>query len=256
MGLVRLCKHPRAKVPFFVEANGIHLYSIEELAYYLYENIYMIDDSFVGEKLYEWIEKQLELPKLAEWLRSGKSGGSHVYNRVMTILGASEYFSTEELAALSEKITMLSGLQAQERMKYKADDFCNNGKYWAAITEYEKILSIRQSTKLDVKFYANVWNNLGVCYGRLFLFRKAAVCFENAYSFHRVQEYRQKAYYAKLLDGSCDAQMLPKEMEPLVLSAKQTLTQVENESKKVTEEMTAEEFLNELECKYLKKCGS
>ena len=42
MGAVKLCVHKIAKNPYFVEATGIHLFSIEELAYYLFENIYIL----------------------------------------------------------------------------------------------------------------------------------------------------------------------------------------------------------------------
>ena len=40
MGIVKICVHELAKNPYYVESTGLHLYSLEELAYYLYENIY------------------------------------------------------------------------------------------------------------------------------------------------------------------------------------------------------------------------
>ena len=104
MGAVKLCVHKIARNPYFVEATGIHLFSIEELAYYLFENIYLVDERIVDEKLYSWIEWELDMPKLAEKLRAGKNTGTHVYNQVMVILQASDYYSEEELLELSEKI--------------------------------------------------------------------------------------------------------------------------------------------------------
>lgn len=199
MGAVKRCIHPRAKLPYLVEETGIRLYSIEELAYYLYHNIYLVDEHLIGEKLYQWMEEALGLPRLAEKLRSGRSTGSHVYNQVITILKASEYYSEKEINDFSEKIKMISGMQTQERMKYRADEFLQNENYWAAIHEYEHLLSIRQNTRLEVSFYGDVWNNLGCCYARLFLFRKAAGCFENAYQYQKVPEYQRKAYDARRL---------------------------------------------------------
>lgn len=201
MGAVKLCVHKTAKTPYFVEATGVHLFSIEELAYYLNENIYLMDDRIVGEKLYSWIEWDLEMPTLAEKLRAGRNQGNHIYNQVMTILQASEYYTEEELLELSEKIKSISGLQTQERMKFKADELMQNENYWAAITEYEKILSIRQSSRLSVEFYARVWNNLAGCYARVFLFKKAAACFESAYQFQKIPEYKERAYDARRLDA-------------------------------------------------------
>ena len=93
MGTVKICAHEMAKTPYFVEAAGIHLYSIEELAYYLYENIYLVDDMMMEEKLYSWIEMELGMRTLAEKLRGGSGTGHHVYNQVMVILKHSGYYS-------------------------------------------------------------------------------------------------------------------------------------------------------------------
>ena len=199
MGAVKLCVHKMARNPYFVEATGIHLFSIEELAYYLFENIYLVDERMIEEKLYSWIEWELDLPKLAERLRAGNNTGTHVYNQVMAILQTSDYYSEKELLELSEKITSISGLQTQERMKYKADELMQNENYWAAITEYERVLCIRQNSRLSVEFYAKVWNNLGGCYARMFLFEKAVECFENAYRFQKITEYKERAEYARKL---------------------------------------------------------
>ena len=239
MGTVKLCTHEMARTPFVMEATGIAVYSIEELAYYLYENIYLIDDRILGEKLYGWIEHEIELESLAEKLRGSQGTGNHVYNQVMTILKASRYYSEEELSRLSEKIKTISGLQTQERMKFRGDEYLQNENYWAAITEYERILSIRQSSRLKVDFYAKVWNNMGGCYARLFLFEKAASCYEHAYQFQKITEYQEKAHYARKL-----ANYGQEEMEELI-------------EHKLSEEFMkeSEEVLKALEAKSKEECA-
>ena len=254
MGTVKVCVHELAKTPYYAEATGIHLYSIEELAYYLYENIYLIDERMIDEKLYSWIEMELGLWKLAERLRSGRGSGNHIYNQVMTILQASEYYSERELGELSEKIKTISGMQAQERMKYKADDLMQNENYWAAIAEYERILGIRQSSRLSVEFYAKVWNNLAGCYARLFLFEKAAACFESAYQFHKITEYKEKAYYARKLAvyGQEETEELVEDKlsEEFVKQSEMILLELEEKSKADCEQMTQKEFLKKREKTY------
>ena len=247
MGTVKLCVHELAKTPYYVEATGISIYSIEELAYYLYENIYLIDDGLVEEKLYSWIERELEMEALAERLRNGKTAGNHLYNQVMTILKASEYYSEEELNELSEKIRTISILQTQERMKYKADELLQNENYWAAIVEYERILSIRQNSKLKVDFYAKVWNNLGGCYARLFLFEKAASCYENAYQFQKISEYKEKAHYARKIAGygqeELEELLESKLSEEFIKQAELVLKDLEEKSILVCAKIEPEKFL-------------
>lgn len=254
MGTVKICVHKMAKNPYFVEATGTHLYSIEELSYYLCENIYLVDDRIVGEKLYLWLEKELGLEALGEKLRNGRDSGNHVYNQVMTILNASEYYSEAELQALSEKIKEISALQTQERMKYKADELAENKKYWAAISEYERLLSIRQNTKLTVEFYAKVWNNLAGCYARLFLFEKAAACYESAYQFQKIVEYKEKAYYARKLARYGEEE--PEELlenkisEEFLQHAEDVLKVLEEKSRIECEDMNPEDFLKAREKSY------
>ncbi len=254
MGTVKLCVHELAKTPYFVEATGIRIYSIEELAYYLYENIYLIDEHMIDDKLYTWIERELRLEVLAERLQNGKTTGNHVYNQVMTILKASEYYTEEELNELSEKIKTISGLQTQERMKYRADELMQNENYWKAITEYERILSIRQSSRLKVDFYAKVWNNLGGCYARLFLFEKAAACFENAFQFQKITEYKEKAYYARKLANY--GQEEPEELseskisEEFIKQSAERFQELEEKSLAECMQTTPEEFLRIREKKW------
>lgn len=256
MGTVKLCVHEMAKTPYYVESTGVHLYSIEELAYYLYENIYLVDEGMIDEKLYTWIEKELGMSVLAEKLRSGKGTGNHVYNQVMTILNASEYYSKEELNALSEKIKTISALQTQERMKYKADELVQNENYWAAISEYERILSIRQNSRLSVDFYARVWNNLAGCYGRVFLFEKAAVCYESAYQFEKTEEYKEKAYYARKLANH--GQKEPEELlenkipEEFAKLSETVLKELEEKSRQECANVSPEQFIKVREKKYSK----
>ena len=254
MGTVKLCVHESAKTPYYAEATGIHLYSIEELAYYLYENIYLIDERIIDEKLYYWIESELGLWKLAERLRSGRSIGNHVYNQVMAILQASEYYSERELGELSEKIKTISGMQAQERMKYKADELMQNENYWAAIAEYERILGIRQSSRLTVEFYAKVWNNLAGCYARLFLFEKAATCFESAYQYQKISEYKEKAYYARKLAayGQEETEELVEDKisEEFSKQSEVVLQELEDKSKIDCEQISQSDFLKKREKNY------
>ena len=64
-----LCQVRKAEKPFFIENISTNIYSIEELCYYLYHNLYLIDQTIMNEGLCSWIQEELELPKLAAKLR-------------------------------------------------------------------------------------------------------------------------------------------------------------------------------------------
>lgn len=185
MGAVIICRQEPAKTPYYIESMGIRLYSMEELAYFLYENVYLADRQMLGPRLWEWIRSEIHNPELADRLQKGAEAGSSIQNMVLTILRSVDYYSQEELMQLSSKMKVLNTYQEQERLKLRADEYFINGNYQAAIYEYEKILDIRQSERLGVEFYAHVWNNLGVCYCRLFQFGRAAQAFRTSWQYER-----------------------------------------------------------------------
>ena len=63
-----LCQVKRASLPFYVENISKNIYSIEELCYYFYKNIYLIDESIINERLCNWLKDELGLSKLYEKL--------------------------------------------------------------------------------------------------------------------------------------------------------------------------------------------
>ena len=65
-----LCQVKRAKLPYYIENISTNIYSIEELCFYFYHNIYLLDSTILNEELCFWIRDQLGLKKLAENLCS------------------------------------------------------------------------------------------------------------------------------------------------------------------------------------------
>lgn len=196
MGTVMICSRAQAETPYYIESMGLRIYSMEELAYFLYENVYLVDKRMLGEHLCDWIRTEIGNVDLAERLKKGTEAGSSLQNMILTILRSVDYYSAEELNQLSAKMKILNTYQEQERLKLRADEFFHNGNYQAAIYEYEKILDIRQSDRLGVEFYAHVWNNLGVCYCRLFLFGKASRAFRTSWQYQKDPDVLKEYVFA------------------------------------------------------------
>lgn len=145
MGAVMICRDEPVKTPYYIESMGIRLYSMEELAFFLYENVYLADRQMLGKRLWEWLRTEAHNPDLAEKLKKGAEAGSSIQNMVLTILRSVDYYTREELTELSSRMKVLNTYQEQERLKLRADEYFINGNYLASIYEYEKILDIRQS---------------------------------------------------------------------------------------------------------------
>ena len=60
MGSLILCHKKRAKRPFEISRVHMRIYTIEELCYYICNNLYLIDYTIVNERLCRWIGDELE----------------------------------------------------------------------------------------------------------------------------------------------------------------------------------------------------
>ncbi len=199
MGLVCVCRYDRTKAPLFVEQAGVDLYSLEELSYFLYHNICLVDRHFFDERLVRWLREEAGCKELAERLE-------HVERAVIPgFYGAAPDGTVKTFSrggSDEERLRGLGTLKEQERLKLRADELLDNRNEWAAMEEYRRILKMHQNSQLGLGFYGAVWNNLGVCYARQFLFREAVQCFETAYEYQPDDRIREQAELAgQLAEG-------------------------------------------------------
>lgn len=179
MSNVIVCEGTLAKTPYFVSEDGINLFSIEELCYYLMTNAYILDDSFVEIHLAEWIANECSLESLGKEVGT-LCGKFDALSKFVTLLSKNiGYYSAEEWEELQSAINRNTRLSLNERRKIRADGLLNAGRIVMSIDEYEKILS--SSNVGEVRFRAEVYHNMGVARCRLFDFARAAKAFELAY---------------------------------------------------------------------------
>lgn len=147
---------------------SINIYSLEELCYYIYNNIYLIGTDLVDDGLISYIDNELEEPELAKQLQFLVSEEAGLSEIVMTILHYVDYYDNDEIEELKEIIDGLDKQNATERLKLRADNFLNSRRYDSAIRNYELIVYGRKDESLHVDFYGNVWHNMGIAYVRMF----------------------------------------------------------------------------------------
>ncbi len=215
MALVTICKYRRAKTPYFLEQAGLNMYSLEELAWFLYHNICLAEPQMFDDRLCRWLEEEIGSSELARRIRNGKESGTNFQNLVISIVGAVDLFTNQELAELGEQLKSLGTMQEQERLKLRADGLLNSRNEWAAAEEYRRILRMHQNTRLGVEFYAAVWNNLGICYVRQFLFERAVECFETSMQFAPHEDTRKYRELAEQLAADYGVTVLPVSCEQL-----------------------------------------
>ena len=64
-----LCSQMLAALPYYIDEASLHVYSMEELSYYILHNVYLLEADFMNEELCAWIEHEGRQKDLAEQLR-------------------------------------------------------------------------------------------------------------------------------------------------------------------------------------------
>lgn len=185
MGTLILCKDSIAANPYYIEEASLNVYSLEELSYYILNNTYSLDNSFMTNDLVVWVERDLRNKKMAEDLRALLKTGSPLHIFVGHILSSSGYASNHEIKEALNIISSFENKSEQELKKLRADRLYSKDKLVDAIYEYENLLKEPGRQLMSNTVIGDVYHNLGCCYARLFFFDQAYACFDEAYKRNR-----------------------------------------------------------------------
>ena len=208
-----LCLSEQAKTPYFIESIRADIYSLEELCYYLYHNIYLIDESIINEKLCDWIRDELGLTRLYRQLYAQleKKEGAALF--VFPIFREAGYLNVQEGREFQEKLSRLEVQSEEVRQKMRGDYLVKGKMFARAIGIYRRILEKKGPGRLGVQFYSSIWNNLGAAYAGLFQYDRAAECFLEAWKLGRTKEAFRK--YVSVLPLYMSEQEYEKKLKEL-----------------------------------------
>ena len=192
MDNVILCNGKYAANPFFIEEDNLHIYSVEELCYYLYKNAFLIQEDFFSEELLEWMDKELGLAEWVGQLKLLKGKEEELLCSMEYLFLRTGYYGEADVKHVRGVLKDNNHLSVAERKKLRADAYCKKQRYAKASAEYEQLL--KETEAEQVRFRAKLYHNLGVCSAGMFLYEKAAECFEQA--FH---EYPNTESYVQFL---------------------------------------------------------
>lgn len=181
MGNLILCHDRHATHPYEITRIHSRIYTIEELCYYLCNNLYLIDYTIMNPQLCEWLEEELGMDRLAAELKDVLRLHGSVEKFVLTILKSSKIYREPEMIRIQNVLEHLKNQKDIERQKYKGDNLLESGEVEEAILVYQEILNQEKDETVDEKFYGRIYAGLGSAYGRLFLYQEAARMYDRAY---------------------------------------------------------------------------
>lgn len=216
MGNLILCKTRPAERPYYVPELGIHLYSGEELSYYIYNNLLLIDEKFPDERLFDFL-RQIEQDKLEERIRRMREQGAGLYEILYVILQDLRYYSSAELFSFRKQLEQMSLGGAAARMKAKGDALFSRGKYFSALRIYNQLLSSENREVSGADFASRILVSKGACYARVEDYPEAMRCLQQAYLLNRDSSLPEKMYVLNVMMGRDE---LPPGLENIVSEEK------------------------------------
>ena len=196
MGSLVLCHDRHAVQPYEITRIHCKIFTIEELCYYLCNNLYLIDYTIMNEQLCAWLDEELGLSELAGRLRDVIRTKGSIEKYVLTILKSSRIYKDAEMIHIQNVLERLKNQKDIERQKFKGDNLLESGEIEEAILVYQAILNEEKDESVDAKFYGRIYAALGAAYGKMFLYQESAKMYDRAYQICEDRELLKPYLYA------------------------------------------------------------
>lgn len=198
-GLI-LCQEKRAVHPLYVGELGLHVYDGAELSYYIYTNVLLINEEFIGEPLFEFLD-QLGHERLSERVRKLTEQKMNLSERLLYLLQELHYYSGTELFSLKKELEELAQAAPAARLKAKGDYLFRLGQYYNALRIYDGILDGDSRELADSAFVGLIWANRGSCFARLEAFGEALDSYYKAWLLNGDRSLLEQMYVLGELGG-------------------------------------------------------
>ncbi len=196
-----LCKKKLAKEPYIIPVSEVSVYSLEELCYYIYNNIYSVTEEFFDGKLAVWIRDQLGSDSLAKKMKTLIERHNDLKDLVVTILCSCDYYKEEEVVKLVEIMDRIENLPPHEKNKIKADNYLQAGKYGKSLHEYKELLYGGMADQFTHEEYGNLLHNQAIALFHVSSFHEAAKGFKEAYARNHNEQSLNQYLYTLLITG-------------------------------------------------------
>ncbi|MGI6020559.1 MAG: DUF5716 family protein, partial [Lachnospiraceae bacterium] len=186
---VRLCVEKKVEIPYLVDSIGMMLYSIDELAYFMFNYPELCDGEVINDSLLEWIEKDAGMVRLAGSLRSLPEKG-YFSNFICRVISESGYLRLKEAEGFRNALLKFAGKSEAERLKAKGDVLVELGKYTGAMNAYRKAASgFSESSDTDkIPVVSALYHNIAVIYMKLLMYDMSVEYFKKAYDVYHTRE--------------------------------------------------------------------
>ncbi|MFG6393511.1 MAG: tetratricopeptide repeat protein [Lachnospiraceae bacterium] len=199
MGKLIQCSSRLAKTPYYFRVTDTNVYSIEEVCYFIHQNIYMLQSDFFTYGFAAWLRKELGMEDTAAKMENMLHYNNNLKDIVVTLCCSCDYYDEKEINWLIRVMDETQSLPPRKRQKIKADNFLRCNLFEKALEEYGHILKSDNMLAADIKEYGAIYHNIGVAYASLGDYGKAGSYFSQAYEKAKNKESLREYIYCLIL---------------------------------------------------------
>lgn len=206
----------RSETGFSLAETGVRIHSAEELCYYIYCNIFLMQRTFFNSELLEFIANDLKLKDLADKLYRQIKNGASLNFILLSLFKLVDYYSEEDIKKIEPVLDSMETADPRLRLYSIAKAFISNNMFGRAVPILNNLTKEQNDPTLPISFIPDVYNALGIAYANLFMYRQAAECFEESYKNSRDDTLIHKIIISRLLsDTKSDSDISPVEYEQI-----------------------------------------
>lgn len=193
--VVRCAKNGNASMPVYVAAAGIHLYSLEELSFFLQHFLYLVDENFFDSELLQFLRDELKRPDLAELVLSRLSQVKPVILAVELALAIGDMNESEKIQ-LKKKASAYQKMSDSGRKKLQADILMKRGEYDQAEIIYQQLTCDNEEIRHGLKEeeIGTIYYNMARIHMMAFEWAAAGNDLVKAYELLRQESILQELY--------------------------------------------------------------
>ena len=200
MGRFLLCGK-EANLPYEVEELDLRLYTVEELCYYIYNNLALIGDDFIDERLFGFIREELNLPEEADRIARFYKSPSDQDATLLMFLTDIGYYTDTELTEFQNRLVSKRRRNGPERILQKADFLFEKKRYLKAIRFYRALANDFADNRITAEIRARVYESIANAYGMLYDYEDAVAYLLKAYNETKTEALLRKIYEVTVLSG-------------------------------------------------------
>lgn len=219
MGKLIQCSSVIARKPYLFRLTKTNVYSIEEVCYYIRNNIYMMQEEVFDREFALWLRGELHMDKVAEKLERLIDDHHNIKDIVVTLCCSCDYYEEQEINELIRIMDQIDRLPGYARRKKKGDNYLLCQSYEKAIEEYEKIFESDEILQAGTSVYGNIFHNMAVAFVNMGEFQKASELFLQAYEKNNKEKSLASCLYC--LRFSKDVESFKRVVNDLQISEEQ-----------------------------------